>query len=176
MRKAIKKVAPRKATNTLPKKANGGKVGTKSVASAGARKATTVAGNKAVSKLNNQGKPNTQSGFVTNYTATNGKGAVTEKWKSGKEGHKSYTALSSGTVHGVKNNKVTNIDTTGFAKGKRNFQIESHTYALDSKGEYKKDAKGYPVLSRNVKTTIPRKSVPKTLKKMQTFRKGGKKC
>ena len=167
MRKAIKKVAPKKATNTLPKKANGGKTGTKSVASAGAKKATTTAGNKAVASLNNQGKPGSTKKLLKGEEYDS-KGRVVSKYDvSGSKGKIYDASLGSVTRYTSdiknKNFSMSDLDTTGFSAGKRTF--EKTTRSGDA-GDKKRTT---------TKTTVKRSAVPSTIKKMQSFKKGGKK-
>jgi hypothetical protein len=147
----------------LSKKQKGGaSKAAKSVSGSVIKKANTAAGNKAISSLNNQGKPGSDKKLMKGVEYDS-KGRVVEKYDASKG--KSY-ASSAGIVSrydGDRKNKSSSmsfLDTTGFAKGKKTFENRTISGPVDKKN---------PVTTKTVK----RSAVPSTIKKMQSLKKGG---
>lgn len=157
MKKVIKKTVAKKYQK-------GGKVG-----SGAAKKAASDAKTNAeMKKLEGQGIPNSTTKGVYKGGSYNSKGAIKEKYDvSSKKGDRKiyYSVIGeTGTsTYNPTSGKVTleRMDTTGFSAGKKKFTKNT---TIQSKS-------GAP-LERSSKT-VDRKDVPKTLKKMQSFRKGG---
>jgi hypothetical protein len=149
----------------LSKKQKGGaSKAAKSVSGSVIKKANTAAGNKAISSLNNQGKPGSDKKLMKGVEYDS-KGRVVEKYDvSGSKG-KSYGS-GAGIVSRYdgdrksKSSSMSFLDTTGFAKGKKTFENRTISGPADKKN---------PVTTKTVK----RSAVPSTIKKMQSFKKGG---
>ena len=157
MKKVIKKTVAKKYQK-------GGKVG-----SGAAKKAVADAKTNAeMKKLEGQGKPNSTTKGLYKGGSYDSKGAVKEKYDvSSKKGDRKIYNAFIGDVSRLTHNPTTGrttserMDTTGFSAGKKTF-TKNTTVESKSGAPLQKSSK-----------TVDRKDVPKTLKKMQSFRKGG---
>jgi hypothetical protein len=158
----MKKTVKYQKGGPVKKMQTGGTKGAKSVISTGIKKADISAGNKAISTLNNQGKPGSNK-KLNQGSAYDSKGRVVEKYNVNGSNPKVYESHS-GTVTRYDADKKSNnssqsfLDTTGFAKGKKTFEKTTLSGAAGKKGTV-------------TKTTVKRAAIPSTIKKMQSFKK-----